>query len=306
MEKYPDVKIISNFNELFALPDLDLIVITTPNELHYSNAKIALENGKNVVVDKPFVIKYEEGLDLIRLAKEKNLFLSVYQNRRWDNGFLTLKKYLNENILGDIYNYEAYFDRYRPNASLTKWREQNREGSGILYDLGSHLIDQALTIFGMPSEIFADLEMQRESSQTIDYFKLILKYNKLRVTLGSSSIMPLPRPVLSVHGTKGSFVKNGLDPQENKLKAGKSPINDKWGEEEVQFSPLVSLLNSDVFSESRVKCVNGSYQSYYKEVYNSIINYEKNPVEPIDALNTIKLIECAIESNKLKKWITLK
>ncbi len=301
--KYPNVKVISNFNDLLKLPDLDLIIITTPNKTHFSLAKLALQHGKNVVIDKPFVLTFDEGTELCQIARSKNLFLSVYQNRRWDNGYLTLKKCLSENLLGEIFNYEAYFDRFRPTVSETKWRDLEGEGTGLLYDLGSHLIDQAIELFGMPEEILADIEMQRNGAKAIDYFKLIFKYKKLRVTLGASSMMPLPRPVLSVHGTKGSFVKNGLDPQENDLRAGKTPLIPNWGEEMKEGGAFISLLKGDSLSESKIKCVPGSYQEYYEKVFQCLINKNQNPVDPLSSLNGIKLIEFALQSASLKKWI---
>ncbi|KAB8039685.1 oxidoreductase [Silvanigrella paludirubra] len=304
--KYPNVKVISNFNDLLNLSDLDLIIITTPNNTHYSLAKLALLSGKNVIVDKPFVLKFQEGLELCEIARSKNLFLSVYQNRRWDNGFLTLKKCLSEDLLGEIFNYESYFDRFRPIVSETKWRELEGEGTGLLFDLGSHLIDQAIELFGMPEEILADIEMQRNGAKAIDYFKLIFKYKKLRVTIGASSIMSLPRPVLSVHGTKGSFVKYELDPQENELRAGKTPLISNWGEErEGSGGAFVSLLKDEKISESKIKCVPGSYQEYYEKVFQSLINKNQNPVEPLSALNVIKLIELSLESASSKKWIVI-
>lgn len=306
MDKYPNTKVISNANDLLKKSDVELVVITAPNLEHYPLAKKALEAGKHVIIEKPFVLKSPHGNELIKIAKENNLFLSVYQNRRWDNGFLTLKKCLKEKIFGDIFSYEAYFDRFRPIVSNIKWSEQAIEGSGILYDLGSHLIDQALDLFGMPFELFADLEMQRDASKAIDYFNLILKYNKMRVTLGSSSMIASPRPVLAIYGTKGSFIKNGLDPQEKDLRSGKIPISNKWGEEEEIFSPSVTLLNYGVLSETKLKSLQGSYQNYYISVYNSIVKGEQNPVCPSTALNNIRLIELAMESARDKKWIEVK
>jgi scyllo-inositol 2-dehydrogenase (NADP+) len=305
-DKYPNTEIISNINELFIIPKIELVVITTPNLDHYPLAKKALESGKHVILEKPFVLRTTHGEELIKIAQENNLFLSVYQNRRWDNGFLTLKKCLIEKIFGEIFNFEAYFDRFRPIVSNIKWREQAIEGSGILYDLGVHLIDQALELFGMPAEVFADLEMQREGSKAIDYFNLILKYDKIRVQLGSSSIITVPRPVLSIYGTKGSYIKNGFDPQENDLKSGKVPNSNKWGEEDEVFSPSITLLNYGVLSETKLKSIHGAYQNYYQSVYNSIVNGEENPVKPETALNNIKIIELAIESWREKKWVNLK
>ncbi|APJ03111.1 oxidoreductase [Silvanigrella aquatica] len=303
--RYPEACLISNFEDLCGVSKIDLIVITSPHATHYQIAKKALESGRNVIVEKPFVLNLNEGEKLINIAKQNKLFLSVFQNRRWDNGFLTLKKYLKENIFGDIFLYESYFDRYRPNVDHSKWKENDQIDSGIFYDLGVHLIDQSLNLFGMPHEVFADFEKQRSGAKAIDYFNLILKYEKLRVTLGSSSVMTTPRPVHALYGTKGSFVKYGLDPQENDLRASKKFNSENWGEENESYSPTITIENENNFTKTHVKSLKGSYQAYYEAVYQSIVYGKENPVTPESALNNIKIIECAMASAQHKKWVPI-
>ena len=167
-------------------------------------SKQCLLAGKNLIVEKPFVTAIADGEELIKLAHTNNLLLSVYHNRSWDNGFLTLKSLLPQ--LGDIYLYEAYFDRFRPIVQTDRWKEKPAPGSGLLYDLGSHLIDQAINLFGMPDAIFADIAMQRQNAKVADYFNLTLFYANRRVVLGSSSMIAGNRPALAAYGNQGSYV----------------------------------------------------------------------------------------------------
>lgn len=305
IEKYPNVIVYSNSNSIFNNKEIELVIISVPTFDHFEIAKNALLSGKHVVIEKPFVLKSFEGEELIKIAKQKNLFLSVFQNRRWDNGFLTLKKCIKDNLFGNILSYEAYFDRFRPLVLTEKWKEQNIDGSGILYDLGVHLIDQALHLFGMPDQIFADTEMQRHNSVSVDYFKLILKYSKMRVTLGASSVMAIPRPIFAVNGTTGSLVKFGLDPQEEALRMGKSPNAPNWGEESELYSPIIKLLNNDILLEKKIKCLPGAYQNYYIGIYNCIVKGDDSPVSAMSALDSVKIIELASESAINKKWIVI-
>jgi scyllo-inositol 2-dehydrogenase (NADP+) len=299
------LKILEEADLLFQSDDIDIIVITAPNQAHYSLAKKALSAKKHVILEKPFVVDSCQGKELIALAKKNHLILSVYHNRRWDNGFLTLKDILKEKILGNIYLYEAYFDRFRPYVTLEKWKEKKQAGAGILYDLGSHLLDQALCLFGVPHAIWADLHIQRQNAQAIDYFYLVLDYGKLRVSLGSSSIAAMPRPVLSVHGDKGSFVKYGLDPQEEQLKSGMIFSDPEYGIENEAFSGQLKLSDQDAQETQKILSLPGSYQTYYEKIYQCIVNKSENPVLSDSALKVIELIECAYLSAKEKRWIVL-
>lgn len=304
---YPTVSVVSDFDELCKIKELDLIIITAPNKEHYSLAKKALLSGKNVVVDKPFVISFSQGEELINIAKKQNLLLSVFHNRRWDNGFLTLQKCIHEKKLQNITLYESYFDRFRPIVNKQKWKEQEQEGSGILYDLGSHLIDQVLFTLGMPIEIFADLQMQRTNASTLDYFHLILQYEKTTAILGATNLGFQPRPIFSILGENGFFLKNGLDPQENSLNfvaKGEKLNFETWGHENnIENKVKFVKINNDQQMLIDIPTLTGNYFQFYLQIYSAIVANEKNPVDAKDALNVIKLIELAYESNQLKKWI---
>lgn len=195
-EALPHANVVSTIDELVKRADIDLVVITSPNTTHFPYVKEAILNGKHVVVEKPFVVSIEEGEELISLAEQHNVVLSVYHNRRFDNDFLTIKKLLEEDRIGNVYAYEAHFDRFRPHVR-DRWREKNLPGSGILYDLGSHLIDQALSLFGKPNAISADVIKQRPGAEIDDYFHIVLHYGVKRVILRSSSYVK--KPVHTLH-----------------------------------------------------------------------------------------------------------
>lgn len=300
---YPHVNIVTDLLDILNNPDIDLVINTLPNSEHYAVTKACLLADKHVVVEKPFVINSPDGEELLELATARNLVLSVYHNRRFDNGLLTLVA--NRDKLGQIYHYEAYFDRFRPTVNLAKWREQDDAGSGILYDLGSHLIDQALYLFGIPQAIFADLAKQRPNAQTIDYFNLTLIYPTHRAILGSSSVISNPRPVIAAYGDKGSYVKYGLDPQENQLKEGITPNDSDYGIEEELYAGKLSHNENDVMEHDLITSLAGSYQEYYQQLYSSIIDGSNPPISAGDGLTVIKLIEKVIQSNMLTQVISI-
>ncbi len=302
LDVYPDAEVVLNVEELLANPEIDLLINTLPNELHYSVTKRCLEAGKHVVVEKPFVVKFSQAEELIELAKSKRLCLSVYHNRRWDNGYLTLQQELSK--LGAISLYEAYFDRYRPEVNLQKWRETTVSGGGILYDLGSHLLDQALNLFGIPEALFADLETQRTNAQLTDYFQIILYYQKMRVVLGSSSIMAQARPVVAAYGDKGSYVKYGLDPQEDMLRSGMTPLGTGFGIENEINSARLSIKNELEISEQSIISQTGNYLDFYQQLYRALVDCNcELPVSASSAADVIRLIELSIQSNDLGQKI---
>lgn len=300
---YPEVVVTSDLQTLLNNPTIDVIINTLPNSEHYSVTKLCLLANKHVVVEKPFVINSADGEELLQLAKARNLVLSIYHNRRFDNGLLTLKANLAQ--LGQIYHYEAYFDRFRPTVNLAKWREQDSAGSGILYDLGSHLIDQALALFGMPQAIFADIAKQRPHAQAIDYFNLTLIYPTHRAILGSSSVIANPRPVIAAYGDKGSYVKYGLDPQENQLKAGLLPNQSGYGIEDENYRGILSWQNNGSLEQRSITSHAGEYQKYYQQLANSINQQSSPPVSAQEGLRVIKIIESAILSHKIQQIVTI-
>ena len=295
--------VVSTLEELLE-EDIELVVITTPNHLHYSMIKQSLLSGKHVVVEKPFVTNSREGEELLALAKERGLYLSVFHNRRWDADFLTIQQLLKEETLGKIFTYEAHFDRFRP-AIKDRWKENKIEGAGVLYDLGSHLLDQALTLFGTPQWVQADVFPQRNPEKAEDYFLITLGYDVLRVQLYSRSIVLDPGPRYQIHGLKGSFVKHGMDRQEDDLKAGKNPLSEDWGmEDEENWGVLTTISEEEVTSEV-IPSEKGDYTQYYLGVYGAIRQNRPLPVDPEDALHVIKIIEACKESAKSGRVIAI-
>ncbi|MFF3022360.1 oxidoreductase [Gottfriedia sp. NPDC057948] len=299
-----DVEVVCSLDEVLKDELIDLVVITTPSGMHYEMAKQSLEAGKHVILEKPMVVETWEAEELIKIAEEKNRVLSVYHNRRWDNDFLTVKKLINEGVLGEINTYQVHFDRYRPEVR-NRWRENLGPGSGMLYDLGSHLIDQALSLFGRPQFISADVFAQRENAETDDYFHIILGYDKLRVILHSGSIIPSNGPRFQVHGNKGSFIKYGLDGQEAALKEGKKPTEQTWGTDEPKFYGKLYTVDGEKEVEETIETIPGSYTTYYKKIAESILNGSNAPVTGIEGLSVIKIIEAALKSSEEKKVIYL-
>jgi scyllo-inositol 2-dehydrogenase (NADP+) len=301
---YPDVKVIEKFEELLSIETLQLIVLATPNGTHFDFARRALESGKHAVIDKPFVITSSEGEELIRIAKDNNLLLSVFHNRRWDSDFLTLQNVIATRKLGTLNYFEAHYDRFRPRVE-NRWRENPLPGSGILYDLGAHLIDQALVLFGKPDSITADLEMQRAGAKAVDYFHLILKYGTLRVVLHGSCLAKKHALRYILHGDNGSYVKSGIDPQEEGLKKGILPGDTGWGEEKPEAYGETEYLEDQLEITDSISSKPGCYEKYYEGVALFIGTSSKNPVSAGDALMVIKIIEAAMLSNELKKSIVV-
>lgn len=302
-EKYPDVKLVREIDEMISDPELDLIVITTPNDTHFPYTQKALLGGKHVVLEKPFTNTSEEGRELVELAKKTGLVLSVFQNRRYVADFLTIKKILTEKLLGDVVEYEGHFDRYRPELRPNSWREDSKPGSGILYDLGSHLIDQALYLFGIPKTITADIRLQRPHSRIDDYFDLALDYGSMKAILKSGMLVREPGPRYMIHGTLGSFLKYGEDVQEALLKEGALPNTPHWGEDpEEQWGLIHTAIDGKVVRE-KYPSVRGSFGFYYANLYNTIALGKPLQEKPEHGFNTIKMIELAFKSSDEKRTV---
>lgn len=297
-EKYPFVHIVRTIDELIADESIDLVVITTPNDTHFPYAAAALQAGKHVVLEKPFTNTSEEARELVRIAKSSGRILSVYQNRRYVSDFLTIKEILDKKLLGEIHSFEGHYDRYRAEARPLAWREAPKPGSGILYDLGAHLIDQAQVLFGLPNTMTADIRMQRPHARVDDYFDLRLDYGFLKVILQAGMLVREPGPRYQVHGTEGSYIKWGEDPQEAKLRAGELPTGDDFGKEpEEIYGILHSMINGKLVRE-RYPSLPGDFRLYYKSVYDTIVNKTPLTEKPEHGYNTIRLIELAFESHR--------
>ena len=289
----PGVRIVSDAKQVFSDPGVDLVVVATPNATHLDLARQALEVGKHVVVDKPFTTTVSDARELVALSKRARRLLSVFHNRRWDADFLTVEQLLRQNQLGEVVHFESHFDRYRPQVQQ-RWRELPGPGSGVWFDLGPHLADQALRLFGTPEAVYADLAAQRQGAKTDDYFHVVLRYGARRVILHAGSLVAPETPRFSVHGTHGSYVKFGLDPQEEALKAGKVPGTAGWGEDP-RDGELVTRAE-DRAHISTVRTLPGNYLAYYEGVRDAILKDAPNPVPPAEALQVMALLATAVES----------
>lgn len=301
---YPYVEVVRSFEELLQDESIELVVITTPNTLHYEMARKALEAGKHVVLEKPFTVDTEEARKLLRQARAANRVLTVYQNRRFDGDFMTIQKLLEQEKLGKLVEYEAHFDTYRPRIK-DDWREKDEPGSGILFDLGSHLIDQALLLFGLPDAVTAEVGMRRPGAVTDDYFDLRLHYDGLTATLKAGKLVKQPGPQFILHGTEGSFLKHGRDPQEALLRNDQQPYGNGWGEEPANRWGSLETMKDGMEYRARVRTLPGDYGIFYRKVYEAIVNGEEPPVKPLEAFQTIQVIEKARESSEAGKRITL-
>ena len=286
------VRAVRTVAELLGDPAIQLVVVASPSDTHFELAAAALAAGKHVVVDKPFTLTAAEADELIDRAAKNGCALSVFQSRRWDGDYLTVKRLIAEGALGTVYYYEARYDRFRPQIRA-RWRELPGPGSGILYDLGPHLIDQALQLFGMPRAVSADAFAQRPGGQAIDYFHLALDYGPMRAVLHGSVLVAGAGPHFSIHGDGGSFLKYGMDPQEDALKAGKGPGEAQWG---VDDPSLHGELTSADGGRRRVETERGRLEAFYQGMAEHIASGAAAPVNPRDARDNIAVIEAALHS----------
>jgi predicted dehydrogenase len=297
---YPDTIIVRSLEEILSDRAIELVVITTPNETHFPYAKKAFEAGKHVVVEKPFTNTSAEARSLVDLAASGQNILSVYQNRRYVSDYFTIKKILQQQLLGPVHECFAHYDRYRAEARPNAWREKVLPGSGILYDLGAHLIDQACCFFGLPSFITADIQHQRPHAQVDDYFMIRFDYAHLKVHLHAGMLVREPGPRYAIHGLNGSFIKYGEDPQEAALRAGKLPGGDDWGEEnELHHGQLHTEMDGSIINK-KYPSLKGNYAQYYINLYDAIRNGAPVREKPEHGYNTIRLIELAFESSEKK------
>jgi scyllo-inositol 2-dehydrogenase (NADP+) len=304
-QRYPGIRTYRLLEELLEDKNIELVIVNTPNSTHFEYAKKALEAGKHVVVEKPFVITVGEGEELIRIAEASKLILCVYQNRRYDSDYRTVKRVVGEGKLGEIVEAEFHFDRFKQELSPKAHKETPGPGTGALYDLGSHIIDQALQLFGFPKAVFADIRMVRPFSQVDDYFEIILYYENLRVRLHSTYIACEPLPAYLLHGYNGSFIKAKTDLQETALQAGLSPSSADWGvEPDSERGLLHYVLNDSEFKEF-VPSERGNYLDFYHELYLALRQGSAVPVSANEGLNVIRIIVSSYKSSIDRKVIEL-
>ncbi|MFY0529334.1 oxidoreductase [Archangium gephyra] len=284
---WPGVRVLSQ-DELLADPSLALVIIATPNDTHAALAERALLAGKHVVVEKPFTLDAAEASRLDALARERGLCLTVFHNRRWDGDFLTVRQLLEQGRLGRLFSFESHFDRFRPRVKA-RWKEEDVPGGGSLWDLGSHLIDQALQLFGLPESISADLGRQRTGARATDWFHLVLRYGELRVLLHSGSVVHEPWPRFVLQGEADAWHKYGLDPQEEQLGAGLRPDMAGWGVEPPERSGRLSLGGN-------APGLPGRYEAFYRQLAAAIAGEGPVPVTAESAGQVIRVIQAAVRS----------
>ena len=292
---YPSTQLVRSFDEIINDKNVDLAIVNTPNEYHYEMAKSLLNHGKHVVVEKPFTVNTNEGKKLIALAQNKQLHLSVFHNKRYEGDFIALEKALKNKTFGSLQEVHFRFDRFRPEVGKKVWKETYKPGAGMLYDLGSHLIDQALYLFGEPNAIKASLKIQRPKSKVIDYFDIQLIYNSFHVFLSSTFLSTKPIPKFKIVTDEGIYEKIGNDPQEEQLKTGITPENEIYGIENEENCGVFKKNNGETISVPSEK---GCYEMYYQSIANSILHQSPLAVSAQEGLNVIKVIEKAMASSK--------
>nr|WP_321412527.1 Gfo/Idh/MocA family oxidoreductase [uncultured Carboxylicivirga sp.] len=300
---FPQATIYRSFADLLANPEIELVIVNTPDHLHYGMTKEALLAGKHVVTEKPFTLSVEEADELIDLAKKQNRVLSVYQNRRYDGNFKTVKKIIDQGLLGRLVELEIHYDRYRKEIREGSWKEEGDERVGVLFNLGSHLIDQVVQLVGMPTAVNAKMAKVRDQSEVNDYMNIRLEYENLQVVLRSSYLVKVPGPMYTLHGVNGSFIKYGGDPQEELLDKGYLPLGADWGkEDESNWGLLVTDYNGLSY-KGNIETEAGYYPGFYQDLYQCIALGGNNPVPPEQARETVRILNAAVESHATGRTI---
>ena len=289
-KRFPKAAVYGSPAEVIADPAVDLVIVATPDTTHGPLARLALESGKHVVVEKPMAMSAAEGAALIALSRERGRMLTVFHNRRWDGDFKTVREIVRSRRLGDIKYAALIWDRFRPEVARG-WREQSHDPWGALMNLGPHLLDQALLLFGRPHSVTGDLAVQRHHGRSPDYFALTLHYGSGRVLLSASTLVVDPRPRFALHGSQGSFVKHGIDPQESSLRAGVTYGTPGFGEDSEHG--VLTLMNSP---PERIRTQPGDWRPFYAGVVAAITSGSPPPVDPMDAVAGLELIELARSS----------
>lgn len=295
--RYPAATIVTDVQDIFSDSDVDLVVIATSNDVHFSLTKAALSAGKHVVVEKPFTNTVEEANELIEVAKSQGKLLSVFHSARWHSDYLTVKEVIASGALGRLVTMEIRYDRFRNYLRPHAWREDDLPGSGIWFDLGAHLIDQTLQLFGKPQALFASLRKMREGVGAVDDFEVLFYYPQLKVSLKGSMLVKEPTPRFALYGTEGAFVKPGVDPQEAALREGKMPADlPNWGEESEDIWGILNTTAADGDNRKRIPSKKGNYLGYYENVRDAIFKKTELAVTAEQARDVIYLLQLAEKS----------
>jgi predicted dehydrogenase len=294
--KYADVEFVRSVDELLQRP-IDLVVVATPNTSHHLIARQALLAGRHVVVDKPFTTTLAEAQDLVHAARQQQRIVTVYQDRRYTGDFATVQHVVAGGALGRVTSYESHFDRFRPEQKPNAWREAPLPGSGVWFDIGPHLFDQALVLFGIPQAIGADLRIERDGGRVDDAFDVTLYYPTVRAVLRASMLRPPVGPTWIVNGTRGSFVKYGMDPQEGALKEGRTPDERDWDTDPPQLHG--TLITSD--ATRTVPTLRSSFARYYENVRDAMLGKAELAVSPEWSLDVMRGLVLAAESSRTRR-----
>ena len=298
VQRYPSVTTVRSLEEILGDESIELVVVNTPHDTHFELASRVLEAGKHAIVEKPFVVTAREGEALIRLASARGVMLSVFQNRRWDGDFMTMQKVLQSGLLGRLVEFEAHYDRYRPEVDHSTWKEGAHPGSGILYNLGTHMIDQALVLFGKPSSLSADVSIQREGGASPDYYDIRLQYPGFTAIVKSGYLVREPGPRYVAYGVRGTFTKYGLDPQEQALKDGGIPGTAGWGTEGKEWWGRINTQIGDLHIEGAIETLPGNYLGFYDGIYAALREGKTPDVTAEQALMVIRIVELAMVSSE--------
>ena len=301
--QYPGITTYTSYEAMLADDSLDFVVLGTPSTVHFEMAMQAIAAGKNVVVDKPTCVTSAQVAELGTAAKAAGKQAFPYHNRRWDGDFLTLQKLLSEQKLGRLVSFESTFDRWRPIRRDDNWRENGLPGGGILLDLGTHLVDQALVLFGLPEAVRADVRGERDGAVTPDYFNIQLQYGGMTATVGGTCLTCLPRPHFIVRGTRGNYARWGLDSQEGRLRQLPQIVEPGWGAEPAaNWGTLCVDVDGGMVSHP-VPAIPGDYRQFYIGVREALLGNAPAPVLPIDAWRVARILEWATQSSEERREI---
>lgn len=294
---YPGTAVLPTLAAALADPAIDLVVLASPDHVHAEQALAALDAGKHLVIDKPLAPGLAEARTIAERAAECGRMLSVFHNRRWDADFLNLKRLIAEDELGDVTELETRFDRFRPDVGQ-RWKDQR--AGGVWQDLGPHLVDQALMLFGRPLGVYADLGILKPGGAAVDHAQVLLRYDRLRVAIHIGQTLPGHSLRLAAHGTRASFIKHGLDPQEDQSKAGLRPDAAEWG-----LDPLPGTLTRADGTMTAVPGERGDYRAFYRAVAAALSGEGEMPVSPAEALTVMEVIEAGLASARQRREILL-
>jgi predicted dehydrogenase len=298
-ERYPHITTYRSLDAMLADSSLGLIVVSTPSGTHFDLAKQILSAGKNLVVDKPMCASSAEIAQLMELAKSKGVLLAPFHNRHWDGDYLTLQKLLQEGSLGRLVSFESTLDRWRPAARTDRlWKESPAEAGGVLLDLGTHLADQALMLFGKPASVGAELRCERTGQTVNDAFTLRLHYPELEVTLGATCLSALERPRFYLRGTKGNYWKYGVDQQEAELVKITRIASPTWGQEASSHWGTLAVDVDGGMVTRPVKPIPGDYRKYYEGIRDALLGKAPAPTSPIDSWRVARIMEWATISSE--------